>query len=95
MTRKRRVRLILCGLQSVIGLWPEEQENVAWPDVHHASFLDFLRDPKRSGRIHSGNPKRRTWLAHHILNTFSAGGDDPARLHLPSGKFSLIHRGGI
>ncbi|KAJ7913670.1 hypothetical protein B0H13DRAFT_1612291 [Mycena leptocephala] len=61
------VRLILRELHSVINMPKDDYFQVS---VHHASFLDFLDDPLRSGQFCVG-PSCRTNLAYHILKTFS------------------------
>jgi hypothetical protein len=67
------VRLVLRGLHSVIKL-PEED---GYPWVHHASFLDFLDDPARSGPFHIGTSQCRTTLTYQILKALSYTSDDP------------------
>ncbi|KAJ6584075.1 hypothetical protein DFH09DRAFT_911052 [Mycena vulgaris] len=72
-------RLSLRGLHSVIMI-PEDDDrsNPPWVTVHHASFLDFLDDPARSGSFYVGDPQYRTDLAHHILKAFSYNYQDLA-----------------
>jgi hypothetical protein len=62
------LRLILRGLHSVIHV-PERD----WGQVsaHHASFLDFLDDPLRSGPFYIGSPQCRTDLAFQLLKMMS------------------------
>ncbi|KAJ7693967.1 hypothetical protein B0H17DRAFT_483377 [Mycena rosella] len=55
---KSDVRLILRDLKSVIELGGPGGDS--WLELHHASFLDSLRDPKRSGPFHVRNPDRHT-----------------------------------
>ncbi|KAJ7431365.1 hypothetical protein B0H11DRAFT_1625502, partial [Mycena galericulata] len=55
------VRLIFRGLHSVIRV-PEYDDKM---DVYHASFLDFLEDPTRSGLFYIGS-LHRTNLVRHI-----------------------------
>ncbi|KAJ7626627.1 hypothetical protein DFH06DRAFT_941238, partial [Mycena polygramma] len=54
--------LILRRLQSVLDVPQDPGQRIT---VHHASFLDFLDDPKRSGVFHICQ-LQRTNLAHHI-----------------------------
>ncbi|KAF7347052.1 putative nwd2 protein [Mycena venus] len=61
------IRLILRELHSVIAMPKEDYSQVS---VHHASFLDFLDDPLRSGQF-CVVASCRTLLAYHILKTFS------------------------
>jgi hypothetical protein len=61
------IRLILRGLHSIIRI-PEHDGNL-W--VHHASFLDFLDDPSRSGPFCVSSSQCRTNLACKILKAFS------------------------
>ncbi|KAJ7816191.1 hypothetical protein B0H13DRAFT_1663528, partial [Mycena leptocephala] len=68
------VRLILRNLHSVIRI-PEEDNMLL--GVHHASFLDFLDEPVRSGPFCVGTSQCRTYLASQILKAFSYQHDDP------------------
>ncbi|KAJ7245848.1 hypothetical protein C8J57DRAFT_759393 [Mycena rebaudengoi] len=67
------VCLILRDLHSVIYIPDEEDQLLA----HHASFLDFLDDPSRSGQFYAGSPQCRTALTHQILKALSTSHDDP------------------
>ncbi|KAJ7678029.1 hypothetical protein DFH06DRAFT_975449 [Mycena polygramma] len=60
-------RLILRHLHSVLDIPRDAGKRIS---VHHASFLDFLDDPTRSGVFHIGE-LQRTNLAHHILKALS------------------------
>ncbi|KAJ7678025.1 hypothetical protein DFH06DRAFT_1465829 [Mycena polygramma] len=60
-------RLILRHLHSVLDIPRDAGKRIS---VHHASFLDFLDDPTRSGVFHIGE-LQRTNLAHHILKGLS------------------------
>ncbi|KAJ7220878.1 hypothetical protein GGX14DRAFT_432353 [Mycena pura] len=72
--------------ESVIELYvPEGNSGLL---VHHASFLDFLRDPKRSGPFHVRNPNRHRRMAHHILNALSTRRDDLCGLHFSRWDFA-------
>ncbi|KAJ6490925.1 hypothetical protein C8R45DRAFT_901303 [Mycena sanguinolenta] len=62
------LRLILRGLHSVIRVPEYDSSGVS---AHHASFLDFLNDPSRSGPFHVGSPQCRTDLALQLLKTLS------------------------
>jgi hypothetical protein len=64
------VRLTLRGLHSVI------KYKAIFPiTVHHASFLDFLKDPTRSGLFHVGDVHHHN-LDCDILKAFSYAHDD-------------------
>ncbi|KAJ6459495.1 hypothetical protein DFH09DRAFT_877809, partial [Mycena vulgaris] len=58
-------QLTLRGLHSVVKM---DGDNAT---VHHASFLDFLDNPTRSGMFYVGSPQQRTALACNILKAFS------------------------
>ncbi|KAJ7690375.1 hypothetical protein B0H17DRAFT_983173, partial [Mycena rosella] len=60
-------RLILRSLQSVLNMGRRYNSVVT---VHHASFLDFLQDHKRSSTFYIGS-HRRTKLAHSVLNALA------------------------
>jgi hypothetical protein len=67
------VLLALRGLHSVINVeFAKDKGNQGDPSisVHHASFLDFLNDPARSGVFYVGG-SHRTRLACDILKTLS------------------------
>ncbi|KAJ6570918.1 hypothetical protein DFH09DRAFT_1246855 [Mycena vulgaris] len=74
------VRLLLRGLHSVIcipSVLSESPDDLAHSQsdnhsvrVHHASFLDFLKDPTRSNVFHVGDV-HRTGLASNILKVLS------------------------
>ncbi|KAJ6482463.1 hypothetical protein C8R45DRAFT_1099749 [Mycena sanguinolenta] len=77
------VRLTLRGLQSVIGagslfnLFPVSDGDT-WSSesclvVHHASFYDFLQDPRRAGIFYVGTDSCKMDLASCILEAFSYG----------------------
>jgi hypothetical protein len=78
------VRLILRSLHSVISI-PEDDYNPIY--VHHASFLDFLADPPRSGPFYIGSAQCRTNLTSHILKAFSYRHDDPFQQRADLGKW--------
>ncbi|KAJ6506776.1 hypothetical protein C8R45DRAFT_511193 [Mycena sanguinolenta] len=59
------VRLTLRGLHSLFNI---DGDNVT---VHHASFLDFLDNPARSGIFHAGSLQQRIDFACDILKAFS------------------------
>ncbi|KAF8129134.1 hypothetical protein K438DRAFT_879025 [Mycena galopus ATCC 62051] len=74
------VRLVLRGLQSVIGakmwnVWDRSECNDWSPEsyivFHHASFHDFLQDPARAGIFYVGSSSLRTDLCRHILKALS------------------------
>jgi hypothetical protein len=62
------LRLMLRGLHSVIYV-PES--DFSWVSAHHASFLDFLKDPSRSSPFYVGSPQCRTDLAFQLLKILS------------------------
>ncbi|KAJ7822060.1 hypothetical protein B0H14DRAFT_2519081 [Mycena olivaceomarginata] len=64
------VQLTLRGLHSIVKM---DGNTVT---VHHASFLDFLNNPTRSGTFYVG-PQQRTDLACQISKAFSYRYDDP------------------
>ncbi|KAF7369565.1 NACHT domain-containing protein [Mycena venus] len=66
-------RLFLRGLQSVIQLPPND---ASLPIFYHASFLDFLHDPARSGIFYIGDQYKEN-LACHILKAYSYLNGDP------------------
>ncbi|KAJ7851305.1 hypothetical protein B0H14DRAFT_2509303 [Mycena olivaceomarginata] len=67
------VQLALRGVHSIVKIDEEFQHVTA----HHASFLDFLDNPTRSGMFYVGGSQQRTDLACHILKAFSYKYDDP------------------
>ncbi|KAJ7089926.1 hypothetical protein C8R44DRAFT_957736, partial [Mycena epipterygia] len=71
------VRLMLRGLSSVIEL-PEPEANYDAVTAHHASFLDFLNDPARSGTFCVGGAHHRMVLARKFLEALSYKYEDPA-----------------
>jgi hypothetical protein len=64
------VQLALRGMHSIVKM----DERLT---AHHASFLDFLDNPTRSGMFYVGSSQQRTSLTHHILKAFSYKYDDP------------------
>jgi hypothetical protein len=71
------LQLILRGLHSVIKI-PRDNNSSRPRDllmVYHASFLDFLDDPIRSGIFYVGG-SHRTDLARHILKAYSYNYED-------------------
>jgi hypothetical protein len=79
------VRLALRRLQSVIQLPSVHRDDDKGTEVttesivltHHASFLDFLEDPARSGAFHVGDSLRSN-LAEDILKALSCTPDQPS-----------------
>ncbi|KAJ7337033.1 hypothetical protein DFH08DRAFT_242855 [Mycena albidolilacea] len=69
------VALILRSLHSVVDAADEHHAQVT---VYHASFLDFLKDPLRSGSFHVGSSQCRTNLSLHLLKAFSRKDGDPS-----------------
>ncbi|KAF7348939.1 NACHT domain-containing protein [Mycena venus] len=68
------VRLILRELHSVIDL---EHDYLR---VHHASLLDFLDNPLRSGPFYVGSSQCCTDLAYHLLKAFTYRHDGPSQI---------------
>ncbi|KAJ7203566.1 hypothetical protein GGX14DRAFT_369457 [Mycena pura] len=70
------LRLMLRGLRSVVEV-PEEDiyEELIW---HHASFLDFLKDPARSGIFYPSTFQTHTEVIGYILKALSYNYDDPS-----------------
>jgi hypothetical protein len=70
------VQLALRGLHSVVKF--SEEGYVSYPSVsfHHASFSDFLHDPRRAGEFYVSSGQHRTDLSCHILKAFSYKYDD-------------------
>ncbi|KAJ7090129.1 hypothetical protein C8R44DRAFT_861333 [Mycena epipterygia] len=75
------VQLTLRGLHSVINIPhrlsfndPDDPDTLV---AHHASFLDFLNDPKRSRTLHVADIQRQA-LACDILRAFSYTHDNPS-----------------
>jgi hypothetical protein len=70
------VQLALRGLYSIVKM-PAFNDD-AHITVHHASFLDFLDNPTRSGMFYVGGPQQRMDLACDISKAFSYTYDDPS-----------------
>ncbi|KAJ7798480.1 hypothetical protein B0H13DRAFT_1673974 [Mycena leptocephala] len=68
------VRLILRGLHSVICV---PADDVHMLTTHHASFLDFLHDPSRSGTFYIDSSQCHSNLAYRLLKVLSYRYDDP------------------
>ncbi|KAJ7118216.1 hypothetical protein C8R44DRAFT_625832 [Mycena epipterygia] len=66
------VELALHGLHSLVEILYTRHLT-----VHHASFLDFLNDPTRSGLFYI-NSQHRSDLARQILKAFSYKYEDPS-----------------
>ncbi|KAF7358362.1 hypothetical protein MVEN_00886200 [Mycena venus] len=77
--RSGDLRLILRDLHSVVNVPDEGKDGAVY--VHHASFLDFLKDPARSGPFYTGSLQCRKKLTYDILKALSAGRDDPLGIH--------------
>ncbi|KAF7377502.1 NACHT domain-containing protein [Mycena sanguinolenta] len=80
------VRLILRGMQSLVGAADPFPDDIVlrnrlgnlddWSSgsriyVHHASFYDFLQDPRRAGIFHTDCDSCKTDLSRCILQTLS------------------------
>ncbi|KAJ6598338.1 hypothetical protein DFH09DRAFT_1131551 [Mycena vulgaris] len=82
--RPGSVRLALRGLHSVASL-PEDSDKGDFSieffsriTVHHASFLDFLCHPTRSGIFYVAGVQHRTELARKILKAYTHTHTDPS-----------------
>ncbi|KAJ7926190.1 hypothetical protein B0H13DRAFT_1705464 [Mycena leptocephala] len=64
------VRLTLRGLKSLINT-PSRDDVRRRITVHHASFLDFLHDPTRSGAFYVDSPEQRAELVRQFLKAFT------------------------
>jgi hypothetical protein len=75
------LRLTLRGLHSLIQVPEDDDYDYLFKyhqiSVHHASFLDFLDDPIRSGTFYVGG-SHRIDLAGHILKAYSYKYEDPS-----------------
>ncbi|KAJ6471558.1 hypothetical protein C8R45DRAFT_1165386 [Mycena sanguinolenta] len=60
-------RLILRGLHSVLNVPRDNQSAIS---SHHASFLDFLKNPGRSGNFCAGTLNRQNSLAKSLLQFY-------------------------
>ncbi|KAF7348943.1 putative nwd2 protein [Mycena venus] len=72
------VELILCPLHSVLQIVKEKYMPPVI-QVHHASFLDFLKDETRSLSFYVGSAEHKTKLGHSILRALSYTYDNPQR----------------
>ncbi|KAJ7238044.1 hypothetical protein B0H12DRAFT_1254381 [Mycena haematopus] len=64
------VRLTLRGLRSVVDT-EERSSSGLWIVVYHASFYDFLRNPRRAGIFYVGSDSHKMDLSCSILKAFS------------------------
>ncbi|KAJ7085034.1 hypothetical protein C8R44DRAFT_721720 [Mycena epipterygia] len=71
------VELALRGLHSLVAIRFSDYDNGDIVTLHHASFLDFLNDPTRSGLFYI-NSQHRSALARQILKAFSYKYEDPS-----------------
>ncbi|KAF7378249.1 NACHT domain-containing protein [Mycena sanguinolenta] len=62
--------LLLRGLHSVLHI-PEEDNHNDWIFSHHASFFEFLENPRRSRDFYIGNVDHRMDLARSLLGLFA------------------------
>ncbi|KAJ7465918.1 hypothetical protein FB451DRAFT_418073 [Mycena latifolia] len=76
--RSGDVRLALRGLQSVVQVPVDDEDLSLRITVHHASFLDFLSNPSRSGIFYVTGSQHRTELARQILKALSNTHNDPS-----------------
>ncbi|KAJ7663509.1 hypothetical protein B0H14DRAFT_2553685 [Mycena olivaceomarginata] len=70
------VELIIRPLHSVLQV-PALSEH--YLGVHHASFLDFLKDETRSSVFYVGSAEHKAKLGHFILKTLAYTYDDPQK----------------
>jgi hypothetical protein len=70
------VQLIIRPLHSVLDV-PALSGHVL--GVHHASFLDFLKDEARSSCFYVGSAEHKANLAHSILKVLAYKYDDPRK----------------
>ncbi|KAJ7219877.1 hypothetical protein B0H12DRAFT_1241363 [Mycena haematopus] len=63
------VRLLLRGLYSVIG--EKGARHTMEVVIHHASFVDFLRDEKRAGDFYIGRGQHVADVCGHVLKALS------------------------
>ncbi|KAJ7820526.1 hypothetical protein B0H14DRAFT_3147086 [Mycena olivaceomarginata] len=70
------VELIICPLHSVLEVPALSRESLG---VHHASFLDFLKDEARSSCFYVGSEEYKSKLGHSILRALSYTYDDPQK----------------
>ncbi|KAF7348934.1 putative nwd2 protein [Mycena venus] len=68
------VELIIRPLHSVLKVPALSRHSLR---VHHASFLDFLKDEARSLNFHVGSAEYKVKLGHSILKALSYTYDDP------------------
>ncbi|KAF7356259.1 NACHT domain-containing protein [Mycena venus] len=68
------VPLMLRDLHSIVELPPDDSSGTI--TVHHASLLDFLADPLRSGAFHVGSLQQRIDLAQLILKACACTQND-------------------
>ncbi|KAJ7711313.1 hypothetical protein B0H16DRAFT_1437855 [Mycena metata] len=68
------VELILRPLHSVLQILEGGQGSI---QVHHASFLDFLKDKARSSSFYVGSAEHKAKLGHWILQALAYTYDDP------------------
>ncbi|KAJ7918032.1 hypothetical protein B0H13DRAFT_308633, partial [Mycena leptocephala] len=74
------LRLALRGLHSVIsGLEKDNSDDPRRLNFHHASFRDFLQDPRRAGIFYVGGYSHRMDFSHCILKAFSYRYQDPVQ----------------
>lgn len=70
------VELIIRPLHSVLKV-PAPPSN--WLGVHHASFLDFLKDETRSSSFYVDSAEHKAKLGLYILKALAYTYDDPLK----------------
>ncbi|KAF8143585.1 hypothetical protein K438DRAFT_1993721 [Mycena galopus ATCC 62051] len=66
-------RLLLRGLHSVLKVPSDEPFHIDIISSYHASFFDFLENPRRSQNFYVGDLHHRMDLARSFLKLFAAG----------------------
>ncbi|KAJ6496412.1 hypothetical protein C8R45DRAFT_899795 [Mycena sanguinolenta] len=64
-------RLLLRGLHSLLRVPDEAEHNTGTISLHHASFSDFLGNPRRSQKFYIGDSCHRAHLARSLLRLFT------------------------
>ncbi|KAJ7444543.1 hypothetical protein B0H11DRAFT_437643 [Mycena galericulata] len=83
------VRLVLRNLHSVINVPDKDSDNFHNITVHHASFLDFLRDPARSGPFYIGGFQHCMDLLRYIFKALAHKCDYTSQTHIGHYSWNL------
>ncbi|KAJ7811468.1 hypothetical protein B0H14DRAFT_1470879 [Mycena olivaceomarginata] len=86
------VELILRPLHSLLKLANPFGRPMIW--VHHASFLDFLKDGTRSSGFYVGSTEHKAKLGQSILKAFAYTYDDPQKNRADLGIYWNLAFGG-